>query len=147
MHPSICRYSKVQFKSLGLTDRFNDCVVSPIDKTEHEKQLSFVKGKFANVIDLLFDSCDGSLDNCVSKYVGENAPECVRSFVNNILLSPVQALPPAGSDDVALEMIIPRSVQTSAEMQPYLDNFRQIVSDAQAAAASKFNANGSTGAV
>lgn len=134
MHPSICRYSKDQFKSLGLTDCFNTHTVPLISEVQYKKQLSMVKGGFANVIDVLFDSRDGSLDNAVSKYVGENAPECVRSFVQNILLAPVQSIQSAPNDDVALEMIIPRSAQTASEMAPYLDNMRQIVADARAAA-------------
>ena len=118
---------------MGLTDEFNELVVAPISEVEHLKQLSMVKGGFANVIDLLFDSSDGSLDNCISKYVGENAPECVKSFIQNILMAPVQPLTSAATDDIAFDMIIPRSAQTSAEMQPYLDRMRSIVSDARAA--------------
>lgn len=133
MHPKFCRYSKEQFSALGLTDQFNEKVVLPGCPLQLSKQLSMVKGGFANVIDLLFDSRDGSLDNAVSKYVGENAPECVKSFVQNILLAPVKSIQSAPNDDVALEMIIPRSAQTASEMAPYLDNMRQIVSDARAA--------------
>lgn len=119
-------------RSLGYPVRYN-MDMGTIDAAQAKQHSKLVKGRFANIIDLLYDSTDMSLDNAVSKYVSENAPEDVRMFVQNVLMRPVEPLAAAPDDDSAFEMIIPRSAQSQQEMKPYLENMRNIVADARAA--------------
>ena len=119
-------------RSLGYPVRYN-MDMGTMDASQAKQHSKLVKGRFANIIDLLYDSTDMSLDNAVSKYVSENAPEDVRMFVQNVLMRPVEPLAAAPDDDTAFEMIIPRSAQSQQEMLPYLENMRNIVADARAA--------------
>ncbi|MDE5568266.1 MAG: hypothetical protein K2J12_07470 [Muribaculaceae bacterium] len=132
MRKEYSRFTPRMMRSLGYPVRYN-MPMGTMTKEQIKQQTALVKGRFANIIDLLFDSNDMSLDNAVSKYVSENAPEDVRMFVQNVLMCPVQSLAAAPDDDTAFEMIIPRHAQSQQEMQPYLDNMRQIVTDARAA--------------
>lgn len=81
-------------------------------------------GKFANILTVLFNSTDGSLDNDIQKYVSESAPSEVRSFVNNILMTPLSALTSAKDDDMAFDALIPRRYQTRASIAPYMSQLK-----------------------
>lgn len=82
-------------------------------------------GKFSNILDVLFNSTDGSLDNDIQKYVSESAPSEVRSFVNNVLLTPLSSLTSAKDDDMAFEALIPRCYQTRASIAPYISQLKE----------------------
>lgn len=132
MRKEYSRFTPRMMRSLGYPVRYN-MPMGVFTDEDQRQQSNLVKGKFANIIDVLFDSNDMSLDNAVSKYVSENAPEDVKMFVQNVLMRPVEPLSAAPDDETAFEMIIPRRAQSQLEMQPYLDNMRQIVTDARAA--------------
>ena len=125
-----CLYTDAQLKRMGFNpDNFNHPVCLP--DSNKEDVLSFVKGKFANVIDAIFTSTDGSLDNVLAMSVSEHAPQSVQTFIRNVLMCDVQAVQAAPDDETAFDTLIPRSAQSSAEIAPYLDSLRQIVSDAR----------------
>lgn len=133
-----CRYTKTQYESLGYDPTVIGTRVNFATEENAEVISGSVKGKFISVINALFDSKDGSLDNAVDKYVSENAPESVRSFVQNVLLQETQPLPSAPDDATAFDTLIPRSVSTMAEIAPYLDHIKRV------AETSKLSDNGNT---
>lgn len=125
-----CRYTPSQLRVLGYSDDVeSDSFVSyDVDKAIVERD-AIVKGQFKNIIDVIFSSNDGSLDNDINSLVSENAPESVKSFVRNVLMCDVQAVQSAPDDDAAFEALIPRSVQSMGEIAPYVDFLRNTVAD------------------
>lgn len=87
-------------------------------------------GKFSNILSVLFSSTDGSLDNDIQKYVSESAPSEVRSFVNNILMTPLSSLTAAKDDDMAFDALIPRAYQTRSSIAPYIKQLKEQFNDA-----------------
>lgn len=87
----------------------------------------FVRGKFRDMLNLLYSSSDGNLDNDLQKYISPNAPSEVREFVQNILLQPKENIFGAPSDDVAFETIIPRDVQCRSYLAPHIDALKREV--------------------
>lgn len=129
MLPSRSRYTLKQLRSLGYSgpdDGYPVCIASD----NRDDIDAIVKGKFKNIIDVIFDSNDGSLQNKINDLVSENSPASVRMFVQNFLFQPVEALQSAPDDQSALDMLIPRSVQTSAELAPYISSLTKMVGDA-----------------
>lgn len=127
MKSKYCRYSKQQLNSLGLSGQFNDqkiLVDYEFDKIQTEK---LVKGQFKNIIDTLYTSTDGSLDNNVRQFVSESSPSSVKSFIQNVLLCDVQSLRSAPDDETAFNCLIPRSAQTSSELAPYIDYIKSTI--------------------
>lgn len=102
-----------------------NCPYPSVDMVE------IARGKFGQILDLLYTSKDGDLDNAVKTLVSENAPIEIQSFVRNVLLCPLTALKSAPDDDAAFDMIIPRKAQTSTELMPYLDVIKNEVSAAR----------------
>lgn len=99
-----------------------------VDESESTQINDLVKGKFKDIIDMLYSSSDGSLDNNVEQYVSENAPLEVRSFVQNVLLQQIQPLPSAPDDETALATLLPRNVIGSAPlMSRYLENVKSFI--------------------
>lgn len=115
------RYTPSQHISLGYPLLHRDCEVDFSTPENLEAINNAVCGKFRNVIHALFDSMDGSLDNDIDKLLSENAPESVRSFVQNVLQHEVNALPSAPDDDTAFDYLIPSTLSTRQEIAPYLD--------------------------
>lgn len=113
-------YTPNQMRSLGLApnDAPNYKVI--IEKSDIK---ALVYGKFKTILETIYSSKGTELDDILKVTISENAPESVRMFAQN-LSSVVQALPGAPNDDVAFDTIIPRSVQSSAEFEPYLEHFR-----------------------
>lgn len=89
---------------------------------------AITKGKFKEIIDVLYSSEDGRLVNNLNMIVSENAPESVRSFVRNVMLCDVQALQSAPDDETAFNLIVPRFMQDSADIVPYVDYIREAIS-------------------
>lgn len=134
MKQKYCRYSADMLRSLGLrpentpSDDYEvkiNCPYPSVDMVE------IARGKFGQILDILYTSKDGDLDNAVKTLVSENAPIEIQSFVKNVLLCPLKALKSAPDDDVAFDMIIPRKAQTSTELMPYLDVIKNEVSAAR----------------
>lgn len=127
-----CRFSDGQLRSLGLNP-----TQTPIEYHEPEPtvvtvdMISAARGNFGQILDILYSSKDGDLDNNLKSFVSENAPIEVRQFVNNVLLLPHTAFKSAPDDDTAFDMIIPRNAQTPKELMPYLDAIRGEVSEAR----------------
>lgn len=127
-------YSNAQMISLGLApnDHPNYRVVLPDISDIHD----LVYGKFGNILEVIFSSKGTQLDDLLKITVSENAPESVRNFASN-LLSSVPALAASPNDDIAFETIVPRSIQSASEFEPYLDSMRQkydeIVAQSRAA--------------
>lgn len=121
-------------ESLGLRPENtpSDDYVIPVncDKVSVD-MVTVARGKFGQILDILYSSTDGDLDNNLKSLVSENAPVEIRSFVNNVLLCPLPQLKSAPDDDTAFDMIIPRNAQTSNEIRPYLDVIRDEVSAAR----------------
>lgn len=134
MHPQYCRYTSEQLREIGVNLNFNEhCTYVDFDPVKARQEMDeFVKGKFKNIIDILYNSSDGSLDNDIDKYVSENCPESVRSFVQNVLLTNVQAFRSAPDDHTAFDTLIPRSAQSASEVLPFLSKMAQIVSESRA---------------
>lgn len=117
-------YTKSQFESLGLTpNTANYIVFCPVDNIR-----DLVYDKFKNILEIIFSSEGTQLDDVFKVSISENAPESVRMFAQNMMAA-VQALPAMPNDDIAFDAIVPRSVQTSSEFQPYLDYMRTLYDD------------------
>lgn len=132
MHPSRCRYTKEQFVSLGLTDQWNETKIV-LDFDPKSQTQDAVLGQFKNIIKVLYDSSDGSLDNNLDKFVTSNSPAAVQEFVRGVLMCDVQEFQRAPDDETALACLIPRSAQTSGELAPYVQNIQNYISESRAA--------------
>lgn len=128
-----CRYSKNQLRSLGYGSAipFEHLNIDLSKNVDAVSMVDIAKGKFANIIDVLYTSTDGSLDNSIMQYVNEDAPASVKSFVQNVLMVDVPALQSAPDDETAFNMILPRSISSSRELEPYVDYIKSLVSDAR----------------
>lgn len=132
MHPKFCRYTDDQLKILGYNPSLNTCTVKCSTVENQRKIDELVKGKFAMIIDAIFTSKDGKLDNVLGLQVSENAPQAVRSFMQNVLMADVGEIQAAPDDETALNCIIPRHCQTQSEMRPYMDSIKQFIADSRA---------------
>lgn len=135
MDKKYCRLDDSNLIALGLnpdqTPDSDHCVYSRYMEKPTLDMIRIARGKFGQILDVLYDNDNGNLNNNLRSLVSENAPIEIREFVNNVLLCPIQALKSAPDDDTAFDLIIPRSKQTSSELQPYLDVMRKSVSDAR----------------
>lgn len=131
MDKSVCRYSRSQFESMGLSDEFNGQSYDLLYRGNCDMK-KIARGKFGEILDVLYDSNETSLDNNLRALVSENAPDHVKAFVNNVLLCDVPALRAAPDDETAFNCLIPRSAQTSRELAPYLDTIRSLISEKRA---------------
>lgn len=118
-------YTDTQMLSLGhRPNPLNIYVILP----EKDEIRDLVYGKFKNILEIIFSSEGTQLDDVFKVSISENAPESVRMFAQNMMAA-VQALPAMPNDDIAFDTIVPRSVQTSSEFQPYLDYMRTQYDD------------------
>lgn len=120
MDKKYLRYSNDNLRSLGhscVPPHYDVCL--NLDSVYAE--LDNIKGKFKNVVDLLFNSKNGKLDNDYFSSVSENAPEPVKSFIQNVLMCNVASFTDCKDADAALDCIIPRSVGSYSELEPYRD--------------------------
>ncbi|UPW41329.1 hypothetical protein [Sigmofec virus UA08Rod_4104] len=124
------RYTAQQYKSLGYPVTESNAVPCPCTKQNREEIDDYVLGQFKNVIKVLFSSSDGRLDSNPTSLVGENAPESVRLFAQNVLLSNIPVMKMAPDDETAFDMLIPRSVQSRSELEPYVAKLREYVAEA-----------------
>lgn len=60
--------------------------------------------------------------------ISENAPQAVRSFVQNCLMVEMPDVRSAPDDETAFNTLIPRSAQALPELQPYLESIQEMVS-------------------
>lgn len=128
------RYTLEQMRNLGYQYPDSDHLIV-LDSVRNREELDeIVKGQFKNIIDVLFSSRDGTLDNVLAMSISENAPQSVKTFIQNVLMCDVQALQSAPDDDTAFETLIPRHAQTSSELEPYIESLRGMVSDARVSA-------------
>lgn len=130
MKPQYLRYTPQMLESLGYPVKC--CHEFPMDtNSEASKQFfeQMCKGKFKNIIDVLFNSSDGSLDNDFKEYVTSNAPVEVREFVQNVLMIPTTSILSAPDAETAFDMIVPRSVQCASQLRPYIDELRSQLAD------------------
>lgn len=125
----MCRYSDCMYKALGYQPINHNYFVKVDFDFERQRIEKIVKGEFKQIIDLLFDSNDGSLDSNLNKYLSSNTPEPVRLFVQNVLMQPLQSLPGAPDADTAMDLIIPRSVSSSSEFAQYSNYVKGLISD------------------
>lgn len=123
------KFSPSQMRKLGLEPSFAHFPCNLASKSTTDEFNSLVLGRFRNVIIALFNSDDGYLDNDYANTATESAHPDVQRFLSNWLLKPVTPLPACSTHEEALNMIIPRSAQTSQELSPYMDKFTQIVKE------------------
>lgn len=126
--PRHSRYSDSMLLGLGLSPvgrYLPDFVSKDSDLVE---MLKWSKGDFANIIDAIFD---GSHVNIFDKLTSSSTPAHVKEFINNFLMKRISVVPSHYNDDEAFDSIIPRSLQTSAELSPYLDKLRSLVQEAR----------------
>lgn len=122
------RYTSSMFRSLGLTDEFNNSPDMPMASPEQiAKDELFAYGNYKELIQTLFK--DGFSYGDLHKIVTQSSDQGVVTFVNNFLFKSLPKLPGYPTDEDAFNSIIPRSVQTEAELRPYLDNLKQFISD------------------
>lgn len=130
MNPKYCRYSSAMRSSLGYSVDFSNVRhlrTSSLVASSRASEL-FSYGNFKGIIlELFSDSRTPEFDNLLTQ---NSSPEVV-NFVNNFLFKEIQTLPPAVSDEEAFATIIPRSVSTDAELAPYLDKLRGVISEAR----------------
>ncbi|WGL30886.1 hypothetical protein [Dipodfec virus UOA04_Rod_468] len=124
------RYTPLQYKSLGYYISDSDAIPCPCHEKNIEEVQDIVLGKFKSIINVLFSSSDGSLDSNPMSLIGENAPESVRLFAQNILLQNIPTMQMAPDDDTAFDMLIPRSIQSRSELEPYIGKLREYVTSA-----------------
>lgn len=130
MKPQYLRYTPEMLQSLGYSvDRCHDFPYDENSKASKQFFDQMCKGKFKNIIDILFNSSDGSLDNDFKKYVTSNAPVEVREFVQNVLMIPTTSILSAPDAETAFDMIVPRSVQCRSQLKPYIDELRTQLVD------------------
>lgn len=134
MKKKYCRYSDSMLSSLGLrpentpNDDYEVEINCPFPSVD---MIEIARGKFGQILDILYNSTDGDLDNAVKTLVSESAPIEIQSFVRNVLMCPLKPLKAAPDDSAAFDLIIPRSAQTSRELIPYLDVIKNEVSAAR----------------
>lgn len=121
------RYTADQMRNLGYTPEANAYGSYHYSPDARRQKDDLFKGQFKHIIDLIYDSTDGRLNSDPTKLITESAPEAVRQFARNVLLADIPALKAAPDADTAMEMIIPRSVSTVREFQPYADNIRNYI--------------------
>lgn len=121
------RYTDKQFRSLGYDPDYKARSFANQDAPESQSEINFLS-QFRNVLEVIYSSKDGKLDYSPVQ-ISENAPESVRTFINNTLMSDIPSIQSAPDDDTAFDLLVPRSVQTSAEFAPYRDKLINIVSE------------------
>lgn len=126
MDRKFCRYSASQLESLGYDPSSQDHVPAVVSRTSMN---DIARGMIGEIIDVLYTSKDGRLDNALQSLVTENAPESVRSFVNNVLLCDVKALQSAPDDETAFRCLIPRHACTPSELKPYLADIGNFIAE------------------
>ncbi|UPW41411.1 hypothetical protein [Dipodfec virus UA06Rod_5] len=124
------RYTAQQYNSLGYPITESNSVPCPSSEHNRDEIEDIVLGKFKSVVKVLFSSTDGSLDTNPMSLIGDNVPESVRLFAQNILLQNIPTMHMAPDDDTAFDMLIPRSVQSRSELEPYIGKLREYVSEA-----------------
>lgn len=124
MHKSL--YTPQQMRVLGLSpnNHPNYRIVLP----DISDIRDLVYGKFSNILEVIFSSKGTQLDDLLKVTVSENAPESVRNFCNN-LLTAIPSLQSSPNDDIAFDTIVPRSVQSASEFEPYLNVMRSKYDD------------------
>ncbi|AXF52799.1 MAG: hypothetical protein [Microviridae sp.] len=121
-------FTEKQLKKCGYPVVENCYVVE--DYTHNRSRLhQIVKGKFSNILDVIFTAQGGKLDNVLELRTSENTPQSVRMFIDNVLCADIQAFQSAPTDEAALEALVPRNVQTQREFAPYLDFVKQRISE------------------
>ena len=83
-------------------------------------------GRFKEIIDVIFESKDGSLPNALNIVLTDNSPDSVKQFVSNVLSSDIVAMKPSPDDATALATLIPRSMQCGSG----LDEYRTLLTSA-----------------
>lgn len=79
-------------------------------------------GKFKSIIRILYQSQNPvSLCNDVIESLSESVSPDVANFVNNWLRKSFPVIQGCPDDDVAFDMIVPRSVQSVEELRPYIE--------------------------
>lgn len=126
MDKKYCRYSEKALKNLGVP--VHSMNFNKVDKDD-SRYIDMAIGNFKNIIDIIYSSSDGSLDNDISKLNSMNLPPEVKQFISSILSNETPAFPAAGTSDVAFDSIIPRSVQTTSELQPYIRRVQNYISE------------------
>lgn len=130
MNPKYLRYTKSMLCSLGYScdTLSNHELVNPFPSDSIEEKEIFAYGNFKGIIKTLFaDTWTPEFSSILSQ---NSAPE-VLSFVNNFLMRKIESLPSSSSDEVAFNLIIPRSVQSDSELRPYLDNLKQFITESR----------------
>lgn len=132
MQTKYLRYTSEQLRAMGYKHtHLNDLVPMHTEDSllRCKDEQEFVKGKFAAAIDVLFDSTDGRLDNSIQQFVSESCPPSLRTFVQNVMLCDVRAVQSAPDDDTAFDALIPRHLQSSRELAPYMEFLKGKVSE------------------
>lgn len=124
MKISKSRYSAAQYRGLGYKPSDADTCLS---RESRDRLDQIVKGQFKEVIDIIFSSTDGSLDSNPAALISPSAPLEVQTFAKAFLLQNINPAKAAPDDDTAFDMLVPRSVQTTAELAPYIDYIRNEV--------------------
>lgn len=140
MNPKFCRYTPSMLRSLGYIFDFssNRLLVIPDEVESRFQSEIFAYGGFKDIIKTLFaDSRHPEFETLVTE---NSSPEVV-SFVNNFLMKQIDFVPASSSDDEAFDMIIPRSVQSEAELRPYLDNLKQFISESRKSSVDESSSN------
>lgn len=119
------RYTPAMMRSLGYFIDHEEKPLGSASLATKEFFDKFVRGKFRDMLNLLYNSDNGSLDSDIQKYVSPNAPSEVREFVNNILLTPVNAINSAPNDDIAFDCIIPRDCQCRSLLAPHIESLKR----------------------
>lgn len=133
-----CRYTPSQLRSLGLDPDYVPIERPDINTEENKKRhQELIFGQFRSVIDLLFDSKDGSLDYDALNHVTSSASPVVQQFASNVLAASIQSLQSAPDDETAFEAIIPRRLHSQGDIAPYLERLKQEVSDIRSRVISK----------
>lgn len=121
-------FTDEQLLKMGYVPVPNSKIVE--DYSHNRSRLNqIVKGKFANILDVIFTAKGGKLDNVLELLTSENTPASVKMFIDNVLCADLQSFQSAPDDDSALEALVPRSVQTQKEFAPYLDFVKERISD------------------
>lgn len=133
------RYTPAMMRSLGYFIDHEEKPLGAASLSTKEFFDKFVRGKFRDMLNLLYNSTDGSLDSDIQKYVSPNAPSEVREFVNNILLTPHDSLLSAPNDDVAFDSIIPRDIQTRSLLTPHIESLKRDIQYVRQRYIARFN--------
>lgn len=84
--------------------------------------------KFGDVLRVIYESPDGNLVNDLQQFVSENSSPDLRAFVQNVLLVDIPSFKAAPDDETAFEMIVPRSLGSVADFQPFRNRILSLVS-------------------